>query len=168
MFLMTPTINKTTSRKIIKILFVFGFLILIILVTSEHFLFKKYSREGINFTIDESRFIQLREHVPNRVNRLKITVDGEIREIVKRSDPFGFAGPLNRHEEPDFKLVFLGDSVTDGGNVREKRRFSYLSGKMLENKTGFKINSYNAAYPSTNLIHSTIILLGKIYLPIMA
>ena len=66
---------------------------------------------------------------------------------------------------PDISLVFLGGSTTVCHYLDENLRFPYLTGVLLENKLGIKINSYNAGRSGNNSLHSIDILLNKI-LPI--
>ena len=61
-----------------------------------------------------------------------------------------------------FKSVFLGGSSTACGYMGEEERFPYLVGRILEDNTGKKINSYNSGVGGNNSLHSLNILLNKV------
>jgi hypothetical protein len=82
-----------------------------------------------------------------------------------RIDKNGFIIPSEKYLHPDISLVFLGGSTTVCHYIDENLRFPYLTGVLLENKLGIKINSYNAGRSGNNSLHSIDILLNKI-LPI--
>jgi hypothetical protein len=79
-----------------------------------------------------------------------------------RIDKNGFIIPSERYLHPDISLVFLGGSTTVCHYLDEDLRFPYLTGNLLENKLGIKINSYNAGRSGNNSLHSIDILLNKI------
>jgi lysophospholipase L1-like esterase len=79
-----------------------------------------------------------------------------------RIDKNGFIIPSERYLHPDISLVFLGGSTTVCHYLDEDVRFPYLTGVLLENKLGIKINSYNAGRSGNNSLHSIDILLNKI------
>lgn len=166
-------INKKSlfKRNRIKIIFCFLLLLLTaclliseyILKNSDILLFNKILKiddKGAN-----ERFIALKEHRPLQNSRLynMNVVDKKYSRI--RLDENGFILPSKIHENPDISIVFLGDSTTINEIVQEEKRFPYLSGKILEESTGKKINSYNAAGNGNNTLHSIDILINKV-LPI--
>ncbi len=73
-----------------------------------------------------------------------------------------FIYPAGIHAQPDKKIFFLGGSTTECFYVDEKKRFPYLAIELLEERTGKKINSYNAAVSSSNSLHSINILFNKV------
>lgn len=79
-----------------------------------------------------------------------------------RIDKNGFIIPSKRYLHPDISLVFLGGSTTVCHYIDENLRFPYLTGVLLENKLGIKINSYNAGRSGNDSLHSINILLNKI------
>ena len=79
-----------------------------------------------------------------------------------RVDDNGFVMPSKIHDSPDYSIVFLGGSTTECWLVPEKKRFPYLVGRLMEQATGRKINSYNAARSGGTSMHSINILLNKV------
>lgn len=79
-----------------------------------------------------------------------------------RIDNNGFIIPSKRYLHPDISLVFLGGSTTVCHYIDETLRFPYLTGVLLENKLGIKINPYNAGRSGNDSLHSINILLNKI------
>ena len=84
------------------------------------------------------------------------------KKYTLRIDKNGFIMPSERYVHPDISLVFLGGSTTVCHYLDENLRFPYLTGVLLENKLGIKINSYNAGRSGNNSLHSIDILLNKI------
>ncbi|MBI5326765.1 MAG: hypothetical protein HZB80_00475 [Deltaproteobacteria bacterium] len=79
-----------------------------------------------------------------------------------KTDRDGFIQPSQRYEKADKTIVFLGGSTTECFYVGEYNRFPYLSGVLLEQMTGLKINSYNGGVAGNNSLHSLNILLNKV------
>lgn len=115
------------------------------------------------------RAINLREHHPG----LDIIINPDeyymsmADNLVDQDYPFrvdedGFLLPNNNHENPDFKIVFIGGSTTECMYVSEDKRFPYLVGTLLEDRTDWKINTYNSGASGNSSIHSLDILLNKI------
>jgi hypothetical protein len=89
--------------------------------------------------------------------------DGLVRQpYVMRIDENGFIMPSRVHRRPDVILAFLGGSTTECTYVQEEKRFPYLAGRLLEDKTGLRVNSYNAAKSGNNTLHNLNILLNKV------
>ena len=86
----------------------------------------------------------------------------EQKPYIHRYDENGFLLPNNGYENPDAEIYFLGGSTTMCSFNEETARFPYLCGKLLSEKTGKKINTYNAAHSNNNSLHSINILLNKI------
>ena len=57
--------------------------------------------------------------------------------------------PSKVHDHPDLTLAFLGGSTTECIYVDENNRFPYLAGRLIEEQTGLKVNSYNAGRAAT-------------------
>jgi len=115
------------------------------------------------------RYIRLREYKPYFSEallppevELKIADNLERKPYRLRIDGNGFIIPSRIHEQPDLSLVFLGGSSTACGYMAEEQRFPYLVGRILENATGKKINSYNSGVGGNNSLHSLDILFNKI------
>ncbi|NHZ87096.1 MAG: hypothetical protein GWP19_14685, partial [Planctomycetia bacterium] len=104
------------------------------------------------------RQINLREHPPG-IKTIKY-LNGQGYHF--RTDDNGFILPHNNHENPDYKIVFMGGSTTECMYVSETSRFPYLTEQLLEENTGKLINVFNAAVAGNNAIHSLDILLNKI------
>lgn len=115
------------------------------------------------------RYIKLREFNPLYADIL-VPDNGALRmsdslvqkEYVLRIDRQGFIMPARIHDHPDLTLAFLGGSTTECIYVEEQNRFPYLTGRLLEEQTGLKVNSYNAAKSGNNTLHSLNILLNKV------
>jgi hypothetical protein len=84
------------------------------------------------------------------------------KEYVLRVDRQGFIMPSKIHDRPDLTIVFLGGSTTECVYVGEANRFPYLVGRLLEQRTHLKVNSYNAGRSGNNSLHSLNILLNKV------
>lgn len=122
-----------------------------------------------NTVIGEKRHIRLKEFNPNYSSVLRPdskylenTDSFEYKDYILRVDSNGFIKPSKLYNEPDKSIVFLGGSTTESVYVDEKNRFPYLVGRMLENKSGYKINSFNSGVSGNNSLHSLNILLNKI------
>lgn len=109
------------------------------------------------------RHIRLREYPPFHVGFAYNPERPHFNDrIIHRIDDNGFIIPSKIHDNPDLTLVFLGGSSTECFNMPEDQRFPYLVGRLLEEKTGLKINSYNGAMAGNNSLHSLNILLNKV------
>ena len=86
----------------------------------------------------------------------------ERKKFVLRVDRQGFIMPSKIHDHPDLTIVFLGGSTTECSYVDEDNRFPYLVGRLLEQQTHLKVNSYNAGRSGINTLHSLNILLNKV------
>lgn len=115
------------------------------------------------------RYIKLREFEPGYSDILlppkeALTVSDTLvrRDYLIRVDENGFIMPSKVHERPDLVLAFLGGSTTECIYDDENNRFPYLAGHLLEEKTGLKVNSYNAAKSGNDSLHTLNILLNKV------
>ncbi|MBM3579629.1 MAG: SGNH/GDSL hydrolase family protein [Alphaproteobacteria bacterium] len=107
------------------------------------------------------RFIKLRENRPNQ-NTFRVPPYDETQKYSFRTDENGFVLPSKIYENPDLNIFFIGGSTTECEMVDEPYRFPYLSGRILEEKTGKKINSYNGGKSGNNSIHSINSFINKI------
>ncbi|MCS6771121.1 MAG: SGNH/GDSL hydrolase family protein [Kiritimatiellae bacterium] len=115
------------------------------------------------------RVIRLREHAPNQNRWVRPTreymqgVDSLERKFYRlATDENGFIMPSAIHETPDIELVFLGGSTTECLYVDETNRFPYLAGRLLESRTGLRINSYNGGHSGNHSMHSLNVLINKV------
>jgi lysophospholipase L1-like esterase len=82
--------------------------------------------------------------------------------VALRIDENGFIMPSKIHAHPDRTIVFLGGSTTECVSLAEDKRFPYLVGRFLEEKTKLKVNSYNGGKSGNDTLHSLNILLNKV------
>src|SRR3989338_4897784 len=109
----------------------------------------------------EKRHIVLRENQQNS-NQFRIPPYDKTQKYPFNIDENGFVKPAKIHENSDVNIFFLGGSTTECEYVDELYRFPYLAGRILEEKTGKKINSYNGGKSGNNSIHSVNNLLNKV------
>jgi hypothetical protein len=154
-----------------KTLFFFtAFFILLMLVVAEKFLAFENHRQGIVLHLEApSRYIRLREYrpgtrmlVPFPDNYQAFTDNVFTKKYRLDVDRNGFIMPSERHTRPDKVIVFLGGSTTECMEMDVNHRFPYLVGKILEEKTGKKINSYNGGMSGNNTLHAIDILINKV------
>ncbi|MGC9326604.1 MAG: SGNH/GDSL hydrolase family protein [Candidatus Hinthialibacter sp.] len=114
------------------------------------------------------RTIRLREHPPGThfavqpdAGYLQRTDSLDNRFYKIEIDEKGFIQPSRVYEDPDFELVFLGGSTTECMYVSEDKRFPYLTGRYLSDRTGKKFNAYNGGVSGNHSLHSIDILLHK-------
>lgn len=107
------------------------------------------------------RFINLRENSPN-LHESRTPPYDKTQKYKFETDENGFVKPSKIHEDSDLNIFFLGGSTTECEMVDEPYRFPYLVGRILEEKTGKKINSYNGGKSGNNSIHSINNLLNKV------
>lgn len=124
---------------------------------------------NLRHTAKVERYIKLREFTPGYADVLlppkeALTVSDTLvrREFIIRVDDEGFIKPSKVHEHPDLVLAFLGGSTTECIYDDENNRFPYLAGHLLEEKTGLKVNSYNAAKSGNDSLHSLNVFLNKV------
>lgn len=118
----------------------------------------------------DERALRFKEHLP-KSSLVTTPTDEYISEwtdsLEQRGYAFavdgdGFIEPSAVHAHPDIKIVFLGGSSTETLYVDPKDRFPYLVGRILEGKTGLKINSYNGGVGGNHTMHANLLLLGKV------
>lgn len=115
------------------------------------------------------RYIILRETRPlysDIIVPSQITMDLSDNLIQKgyrfHIDENGFIMPSKIHPNPQVSLAFFGGSTTECCYLEEQNRFPYLAGRLVEKKTGLRINSYNAGKGGNTSLHSLDVLLNKV------
>jgi lysophospholipase L1-like esterase len=163
-----PNSKNWLERHPKKVLFLLIFLVVASLaVLTEKILAVK--AKGLRHPGVAKRFIKLREFEPGYADiltpgpeALRISDSLVSKGYVLRIDENGFIMPSRVHDASDLTLAFLGGSTTECVYVDEESRFPYLAGRLLEQKTGLQVNSYNAAKSGNNSLHSLNILLNKV------
>ncbi|MBF0189323.1 MAG: SGNH/GDSL hydrolase family protein [Magnetococcales bacterium] len=160
----TPKKNRFERHPILTMMVVIIGVILLLLVVTETLLTLKHGP----VTPYAHRAISLREFPPHyrksklpRDAQMALTDSLEKRVYTIRSDEKGFIMPSRIHDQPERTLLFLGGSTTECFYVDEEKRFPYLTGRLLEKRTGKKINALNAAFGGNHTLHSINILLNK-------
>lgn len=133
----------------------------VLLGITEAVLQRLYVARGEGFLGQHERYVQLRENTPSTRMANYQTVEGERREFVLHTDASGYIMPSDVHTAPDVKIVFLGGSTTECLLVSEEARFPARTGRLLEQGTGLKVNTYNAGRSASNSLHSLNVLLNK-------
>lgn len=143
-----------------------GTLIFFIFIT-EHLL--TYKVTSLRYRAAATRYISLKEYPPGEIRPLApLPGAHEIKANVNRDndllaiDAQGFIRPSQIHDHPEVVLAFLGGATTECLKVPELSRFPYLTGRIIEQETGLRVNSYNAGKSLNNSLHSLNILLNKI------
>ena len=126
------------------------------------------SQPGLG-SLTPQRYVELREWQPGMKFRAappQIRRDnpgGPVLDVYPMDiDDDGFIMPSRVHAKPDLTIVFLGGSTTETMYVSPETRFPYLVGRLLEQRTGLKINSINAGRSGNNAMLSGAIILGKL------
>jgi GDSL-like Lipase/Acylhydrolase family len=152
------------------LLFLTIFLFLVIAYGAEKFLEFNHHRQGIVLSSQvESRFVRLREYRPGTrmllsfpANHLPYTDNVFTKKYRVDIDSNGFIVPSRKYHHPDRVIVFLGGSTTECMFVDQDHRFPYLVGKIMEEETGKKINSYNGGMSGLNSLHAIDLLINKV------
>jgi lysophospholipase L1-like esterase len=126
-------------------------------------------------TIVPTRYVRLSEWEPSSVRYIRPSeflgsepasirnVDSFVdKEYLLRTDENGFILPSKVHDSPDSSLVFLGGSTTECMFVEENMRFPYLVGRVLDQRTGRKVNSFNGGRSGNTTFNSVVTLLAKV------
>ena len=151
-----------------KVIFLLVFLVVcgLGLLTEKILAFKA---GALSHPLGVKRFIKLREFEPGYAEVLLPSLQAMAqsdtlvrRPYIIRVDENGFIMPAKVHEHPDLTLVFLGGSTTEDIYDDENNRFPYLVGHLLEESTGLRVNSYNAAKSGNDSLHSLDVLLNKV------
>ncbi|MBU6140617.1 MAG: SGNH/GDSL hydrolase family protein [Proteobacteria bacterium] len=120
-----------------------------------------YNKLEYSLLCQGKRNINLRENRPNQL-KFKTPPYDNTKKYRFKIDENGFVEPSKIHENPDLNIFFFGGSTTECEMVDEPYRFPYLVGRILEEKTGKKINSYNVGKSGNNSIHSINNLVNKV------
>ncbi|HLD48295.1 MAG TPA: SGNH/GDSL hydrolase family protein [Desulfobaccales bacterium] len=157
--------NKNPIKTLVAIVLV---LLAVITYGAEKIL--QYKNQGIGFHYNlPHRAIMLREYRPLLKQWFDAGREDEhydtlvAKKYLMRIDADGFIEPSKKYTNPDMSLVFIGGSTTECRYVDEEHRFPYLVGVLLEQQTGIKINSYNAARSGNHSLNSLDILLNKVF-----
>ncbi len=151
-----------------KVIFLLVFLVVcgLGLLTEKILAFKA---GALSHPLGVKRFIKLREFEPGYAKVLLPSLQAMAqsdtlvrRPYIIRVDENGFIMPARVHEHPDLTLFFLGGSTTEDIYDDENNRFPYLVGHLLEERTGLRVNSYNAAKSGNDSLHSLDVLLNKV------
>lgn len=86
----------------------------------------------------------------------------EARRYEIRTDRDGNIEPSRVHEDPDLSIVFLGGSTTECLFVAPEARFPYLVGRLLEQRTGLKVNALNGGRSGNTSMHASLAFLAKV------
>jgi hypothetical protein len=115
------------------------------------------------------RCIRLREHQPLSSyddvpsdDYIRIGDGIDKKKYLLRIDENGFIYPSKIYDHPDLTIVFLGGSTTECRYMEENNRFPFLSGRLIEKKTGNKCNAYNQGVSGNTTMHANDLLLNKI------
>ena len=115
------------------------------------------------------RFLQLREWQPlTRFSfgptEMRIANDmGDLLQVYPLdTDQYGFIEPSVVHEKADVDIVFVGGSTTETMYVKPENRFPHAVGRLLEQRTGLKVNGINAGKSGNNAMHSLVAIIGKV------
>ena len=115
------------------------------------------------------RIIRLREWHPNTVFEgpppeiRRLNPGSSVKGLYRLAiDENGFIAPSRIHQVPDAEIVFLGGSTTESMFVSEDKRFPYLAGRLLEARTGIRVNSFNGGKSGNNTMHSIFALTAKV------
>ncbi len=151
-----------------KSIFFLVFLVVCVLTMAAEMILA-WKAGNLRHVVGVQRYIKLREFEPGYAEVLlppkeALTVSDTLvrRDYLLRVDDQGFIMPSKVHEHPDLVLAFLGGSTTECIYDDENNRFPYLVGRLLEEKTRLKVNSYNAAKSGNDSLHSINILINKV------
>ena len=145
-------------------------LILVIAYAAEKYLEFTHHRQGLVLSAEaENRYIRLREYRPGTRlllsfprHHLPYTDNVFPKKYRLDIDKNGFIVPSQKYDHPDKVIVFLGGSTTECMYMDADHRFPYLVGKILEEETGQRINSYNGGMSGLNSLHAIDLLINKV------
>ena len=157
--------QRNPKKTLVVVTLVF---ILAIVYAAEKFLEFNNRRHGI-FLEGERRYIRLKEYRPGTRlrlafprNHLPYTDNVFTKQYQLDIDNNGFIVPSQKYDRPDKVIVFLGGSTTECMFVDQDHRFPYLVGKLLEQDSGAKINSYNGGMSGNNTLNAIDVLINKV------
>lgn len=160
-------------KNIFKVIFINILLIIIILFTTDKLIYNIYNvdspyidlKSNNQFKTNE-RLVKFRENPINVKQNVKIPKEFldhfDYEEVIYETDSEGYIKPSKIYDNPDLNFFFLGGSTTENLYINPKKRYPFLSTKMIENFYQIKINSFNAARSKNNSIHSLNLLINKI------
>ena len=126
------------------------------------------ARPGLS-TFVPSRYLQFREWQPGmhfRAAPPQIRRDnpgGKVLDVYAiDTDADGYIMPSRVHDKAALTIVFVGGSTTECMYVTPEQRFPYLVGRMLEQRLGIPVNSFNGGRSGNNTMHVNALLLGKV------
>jgi hypothetical protein len=134
----------------------------------------RLGHERLGLTISDEhgnpRVLRLREWPPGMIKTFsppegRVANDpiGPVEHVYElRIDEAGFIMPSIVHDDPDFEIAFVGGSTTECLYIRPRMRFPYLVGRMLEMRSGLKINSLNAGKSGNHSMHAVFDYLAKV------
>lgn len=144
-------------------------------VASEFILTKMYEKTGTGSITMPSekivvhgrpRSIIYNEHLPNTEKMafpgiIDVPSFYENRGYRLRFDQNGFLVGSTVYSDPDLKLMFFGGSTIEDRYIDEDERAAAKSAQLLGERTGLKVNAYNAGVSGTNSYNSLIGVLTK-------
>jgi len=144
--------------------------ILVIVFGAEKFLKFNSRRQGILLEVEaERRYVRLKEFRPGTRmlmtmprNHLPFTDNVFTKQYRVEIDRNGFIAPSRKYDAPDKVIVFLGGSTTECMFMDQDQRFPYVTGLILEQETGAKINSYNGGMSGSDSLNAIDILINKV------
>jgi len=152
-----------------------GILSLGCVAASEFFLTKMFVKTGTESITMPSvktvvhgrpRSIIYNEHLPNTDKMafpgiIDVPSYYENRGYRLRFDQNGFLVGSTVYSDPDLKLMFFGGSTIEDRYIDEDERAAAKSAQILGERTGLKVNAYNAGVSGTNSYNSLIGVLTK-------
>ncbi len=142
---------------------VLGVGVVLLLFGAEWWLARKTPEDLTILSPGQERYIVLREFSPGMDTIVDMTDEpvykeghlGDTDPVIRfRMDDEGFVMPSRVHDDPNVSVVFLGGSTTLCKLVAEDRRFPYLAGRLLEEKTGRTVNAYNSSRSGNDAVFS--------------
>jgi lysophospholipase L1-like esterase len=126
------------------------------------------ARPGLSTFVPE-RYLQFREWQPGmrfRAAPPQIRRDnpgGKVLDVYSiDTDADGYIMPSRVHDKAELTIVFLGGSTTECMYASPEERFPYLVGRILEQRLGIPVNSFNGGRSGNNAMHVNTLLLGKV------
>lgn len=127
------------------------------------------ARPGATASLYQHRGLDVREWQPNRSRRFGTPPERRngsaepVRDWYALDiDSLGFIEPSFVHARPDVEIAFLGGSTTECLYILPGERFPYLAGRLLEERSGLKVNAINAGRSGNTAMHSLVVYLAKI------
>jgi len=163
--------NRLERHPALTLLVVLLALLGLVLFVSEALLRPDSGAEvvGGDSVTDPRRFLPLREWQPytrfsfGPPETRVASARGELQEVYPLdTDQFGFIEPAVIHQDADVEIVFVGGSTTECMYVMPENRFPYLTGRLLEERLGLKVNGINAGKSGNNTMLSLLATIGKV------